>query len=215
MIGQMAATEVTKTSSELESPMTAHRILAVGIVAAALAAGVARAQELTTPQVEAAIKAGLQKKSLAVQGRAGLFSIVVEGPTARVARAANDAASEFKPFIASQVTPEMRAPIVTIMASPDAPTIHLGRISPTPNATHMVLLPRGSKDSSKAVQPIRKNQVAQQFGNAMGASVTSQGLLAEFSLTELPAGEFDVVVIAENGVEHRRTIKKDDRQQIR
>lgn len=173
----------------------------------------AAAQALSEALIAEAMKDVKAKTFERVQIGINQYEIVIVGPLGRIARAAQLAERELKPFTRTDVTDDMLAPMVRISVWPDKPTDM--RYVPPP-VSNIVIMPKGVTDVSKAIQPIKKESVPQEWGNALGAKVASEAMIADFNLDDLPAGEFDIVVgCACRGGPPRATVKAKDRQKIR
>lgn len=176
----------------------------------------ATSQSLSDAAITQAIKEGQAKKYTSVGIDAGPYSIVISGPSARVVAAARKAAEELKPFAAADVTTEMTGAFVRITAWPDKPSYaQYSGWTVTPAATNIILMPKGFKDLASAIQPASTEPFPQEWGNAMGAKFEGQGITADFDLSALPAGEFDVVVGCKCAREARGTVKLKDRGKIK
>ena len=115
-------------------------------------------------------------------------------PFLRVAMAANAAKSKYKTFVASDVTPEMIAPEVEIIAR----SIGLEGTS-VANVEAIVVLPKGVKDPLKAIQPIRTRALDEKYKNLMGFTAEGHGMIAVFPLSILKEG-YEVRVIFDKHV---------------
>jgi hypothetical protein len=158
----------------------------------------AAALEMTPERLQAAIadtnakpcyelKAGTFMKGVMI----GCFTT----PYSRVAAAASAAREAYKPFGEADVTPEMTAPDVHVHAfsfsRQGRPSGGLriggGRRGDLGmvNVVAVVVLPKDSKDRSKAIQPDRSEEDLGTYQNAYGAQFTGRNLLAVFPLSVL------------------------------
>jgi len=101
-------------------------------------------------------------------------------PFLRVALAANAAKRKYKTFGAGDVTPDLLAPEVEIIASAQA-----AGGTAVANVEAIVVLPKGVKDPSKAIQPIRTRTLDAEFKNLLGFKTDGRGMIAVFPLTIL------------------------------
>jgi hypothetical protein len=109
----------------------------------------------------------------------------------------------------SELTERMRIDAVFVNADPHQPST-----GSFPAAIeHVVLL---SKSSGAAVQPIELNLDPVEWGVAVGARARPNRASARFELRqvrELPAGEFDVVLVTQYG-ERRCKVGAKDRERL-
>lgn len=171
------------------------------------------AQSMTSAQVDAAIAAA-KNGSAVVAENAREYRVVLAGPHARVVEAARKAAAEIRPFGSQDVTADMTGAFLRITAWPDRPRLYGSRWHVVAPATNIVLLAKGERDLSKAIQPTSKEAFAQSWTNAFGAKFDGQGMTADFDISLVPPGEFDVVVACECSIQARATIKAKDRQKL-
>lgn len=210
------------------------RLLVIGI-AALLVATPAIAQTLNDTDVGAAIKAGESGKfsnlisdCVATAGfgenmaaaagsglnRTGTFSVVLSGNAGRIASMAARAKRLYKPLTVTAVTEEMRAPGIVVSVEPDEPSTSGNDISVPAVIEHVVL--KSKSKSEIVVQPTRVETEAVTWSNLLGGSVQGNRAVAYFeqgAIRELPAGEFDMVVITANG-ERRCKVGNDDRKRL-
>ena len=139
------------------------------------------------------------------------FQIVAQGPYGRVVTAASAKAAQYLPFTADSVTAEMRSPVLTIQATPTAPEFE-GRWRQSPPVQRIVLqvkAPRG--ETGAVVQPLAVRTYPMRWTNALGGVFDGQGAIAVFDLNQVPAGDFDVVLVT-GGREVRATVGARDWQ---
>lgn len=133
----------------------------------ALAGPAAAAQELTDDQIKEAITLGTAGKSvtsdcyaksgfLDITEMNGGFTAYVEGPYGRIMRLAREAKKKYLPFGLDTVTPDMRAGVVTVTATPEGPSLGSGEWHRTPPASHLVLKTKPPKGQEPIVLPATK-----------------------------------------------------------
>jgi hypothetical protein len=143
----------------------------------------------------------------------GGFSVVVEGPIGRIARAAVEAKKMYKPFTAADVDEAMAADIITVTAVPSKPTFgptHIAFVKTdagdpqwhnAPLAKHIVIKTRPPKGQEPVViQPIDVTPVPASWSNAAGGTFTGTGVHAQFDVAAyraLPPGDLDIAVISD------------------
>jgi hypothetical protein len=101
-------------------------------------------------------------------------------PFLRVALAANAAKSKYKTFTSADVSADLLAPEVHIVAS--SQDAGGGAIA---NVETIVVLPKGSKDPSKAIQPLRTQPLNEEYKNLLGFTAEGRGMIAVFPLSIL------------------------------
>ena len=150
-------------------------------------AAVAQAQiihDITPEQIREAIAYGNSAKELSaykIQYNSVLtLTFVVFGsyttPFLRVALAANTAKKRYVRFTETDVTPEMTANEIHVLA----PSIPLGaRVA---NVETVVVTPINSRDLSQTVQPKRMFEVNAEYKNLFGFTGQGRGMLAVFPL---------------------------------
>lgn len=157
------------------------------LVALTALARVAQAQviqEMTPERIREAIALGMSGKDVRpyrIQEKArwswppliGFYTT----PFLRVALAANAAKKRYQPFTEADVTPDMIAPEVQVYA----PSHDLGG-AVIANVVAVVLLPRDSRDASRAIQPTRIQDVTEQYKNLFGYTGEGGGKVASFPL---------------------------------
>jgi hypothetical protein len=142
----------------------------------------ASGRTLSSAEIDAAIRAGDVSKRYFVRPRSlvlGMFST----PFSRVAMAAQDARRQYRPFTAADVTDEMLAPELHVIVP--AYSASAGDIR---NVDAVVIAPRGSKDDSAVLQPIRSEPMRDEFRTLLGATFEGRGLIAVFPLDVLREG---------------------------
>ena len=110
-------------------------------------------------------------------------------PYSRVAFAAREAKKASEPFTELQVTPEMVAPVVEVLALPQASFIMgSGRVGPLIGVKRIVVMPAKATDSSQAIQPYDQLDLDQRYSNLLGSWWEAGGVLAKFPLAVVNAG---------------------------
>jgi hypothetical protein len=133
------------------------------------------------------------------------FQIVLQGPHGRVVTAASARAGQYLPYSADSVTVEMRSPVLTVQATPTAPEFE-GSWRQSPPVQRIVLQARAPRGETGAVvQPLAVRTYPMQWTNALGAVFQGQGAIASFDMNQVPAGDFDVVLVT-GGREVRATV---------
>jgi hypothetical protein len=156
----------------------------------------------------------------------GGFTVVVEGPVGRIGRAAAEAKKMYKPFTITDVTDEMAADIITVTATPSAPTFgptHLAfskidngnpQWHNAPLGKHAVIKTKPKKGETPMIlQPMDVTLVPTSWSNAMGGTFAGQGVLALFDVAAfraLPPGDLDIAIISDIEAERRCKIGKND-----
>lgn len=185
------------------------------ILTAWLALGVS-ASTLSPAQIQSAIAEGVKYKARAheigarVNGADGGFNIAVRGPENRIAFAAAFAAGQYRPFTVADVTADMLAPTITILAVPKPPVVRpYGGLMVTPPATNLVI-----NAKSGIVQPKAFTHAPMAWTNALGGTFSGVGIQAEFDPATLPTGDLEIVVATHDGG-RRYTVKAKDRAKVR
>lgn len=158
-------------------------------LAQAPAAAAPAATALDAAQIKDAIALGQSKESLGFRLQAKGFTIGhLWTPFARVARAARDAQKTYRPFTEKDVTPEMSAAEVRVTTNP----IVIQPTKTTPGAIASVLavviMPKGSKELSAAIQPIRTEQTSSMWTDSWGFEYEGRGIDAVFPMDALREG---------------------------
>lgn len=123
----------------------------------------------------------------------GVFVGVYSTPFSRVVAAARAAKKKFKPFAETDVVPEMLAPEVRVYASSRKPTSG-AYDRDIASVEAVVILPKGAKDPSQAIQPIRTEEVTDEYKNMLGGEWTGKSMMAAFPLDALQEGREILVV---------------------
>lgn len=111
------------------------------------------------------------------QTHVGCFST----PYSRVAGAAKNAKVTYRSFTEADVTPEMIAPELWVLARPAHKPYGPG----VADVRAVVIAPAKSKDRSGIIMPTRTTEDVAEYKNAMGATFEGRGLLAVFPLSVL------------------------------
>ena len=140
------------------------------------------------------------------------FSLRVYTPKTWIAQLASNAAKEYKPFTADDVTEEMLEPVLRVVVYPDKPTMLNGKgMSGASSAEHVVL-----RDENKrsVVQPMSKEPFTDTASSAL-RDMAYQGIVAKFPLDAVrelrgPKGdqEFLIVVVGEGRTEKAFKVKE-------
>jgi hypothetical protein len=101
-------------------------------------------------------------------------------PFSRVVAAASAARKKYQPFTAADVTAEMIRPEVQVIAL-SRPSMKDERT--IANVEAVIIMPRGSKDPSKAIQPQKTSEVSEDYQNLFGAEVHGRGVVATFPVS--------------------------------
>jgi hypothetical protein len=186
-------------------------------VAGLLAASAAPLQgSLTDQQVARAIdRANRLTDPYVCVGRAAAaeFSVCIQGPEQRIGLAAALAKRSHRRFRPADVSADLKASTWTIVVRPNQPALVDGRSVRTPLAEDLTLQFRGRAGLS--VRPLSAAPFPVAWDNAVGVTLKGQGLTATFDPSTLPAGDLDVVVIADGGTERRYLVSQSARAQIR
>ena len=199
------------------------------------AAASASAQSLADADIQAAIKAGEARKfnhlvsdCIATAGfgehmaagaaggvqRTGSFQVVLSGNAGRIAFMAAQAKRLYKPFVFDNVTEDLRTPAVVVSVEPNDPSKSGSVISVASPIEHIVL--KSKSKNEVVVQPTRVEKEPVEWSNLLGGKVEANRAVALFehgAVGELPAGEFDIVVITPNG-ERRCKVGNGDRTRL-
>lgn len=160
----------------------------------------------TEDQIRLAIIEGAMAKHLplaelrpgggfATMGTRGRTIAVYSTPLTRVRLAAYSATKTYQPFTREQVTQEMLAPELHVHAAPVA----IPGEPAVANVLTVVILPHGSKDRSKATQPVRTMEMLNTFKNLMGFTAEGRGVTAVFPL-DLMTRDYDLHVVYDRKV---------------
>jgi hypothetical protein len=171
---------------------------------------------LTDQEVARAIaRAGKLAERDVCVGRpaAGEFSVCVQGPEQRIASVAVLARQAHRRLRSGDVSAELKALTWTIDVRPNQPALVDGRPVRTPLAEALTLHLRGHQETP--IQPVAAEPIPVTWDNAIGRTLTGQGLTATFDPSTLPAGDLDVVVVAAGGSERRYVLTRLARSQVR
>jgi hypothetical protein len=193
--------------------MWLNRLLVAGLLVANAAP---RQGSLTDPQVARAIdRANRLTEPYVCIGRtaAAEFSVCIQGPEQRIGLAAAVAKRAHRRFGPADASADLKALTWTIVVRPNQPALVDGRSVRTPLAEDLTLQFRGRVELS--VRPLNAARIPVTWDNAVGVTLKGQGLTATFDASTLPAGELDVVIMAEGGTERRYALSRSARAQIR
>jgi hypothetical protein len=193
------------------------------------------AQNLDDDAVARAIKAGQDRKigplvstCLATAGfgesmaatvsagvqRTGSFNVTAGANAGRIAQIAADARRLYTPFSTADVGDALRIPMAFVWAIPQDPD-QTGSIIRVASPIERIVL-KSKIDERAVVQPETFSTEPVELKNLVGGSVTANSAVATFSLgaiRKLPDGDFDVVVITQNG-ERRCKVGRGDRNRV-
>lgn len=200
-----------------------------------IAATTLAAQQITEPDVAMAIQAGQTKKfnnliseCVATAGfgelmaagtvgglqRVGSYTVVVSANAGRIAFLAANAKRLYKPFTAADVPDTLHLPGIFVSVEPNEPTRTTNAISVASPIDRVVLKSKVRPDI--VVEPEAFDVEPVEWANLLGGKVEANRALAKFSFQaarELPAGDFDVVVVAQAG-ERRCKVGPKDRLKL-
>lgn len=193
------------------------------------------AQALTDAQILDAIKAGEAKKfdhlvsdcyaksgfgegmAAAMAGgvsRDGGFNVTLSTNTGRIAFMAAQAKRLYKKLAIEEVTDDLRSPAVILSIEPSDPSRTNNNISVAAPIEHVVL--KSKAKSAEVAQPAKVEMEPVEWSNLVGGKVAGNRAVAFFdygTVQELPAGEFDIVVITTAG-ERKCKVGLKDRQKL-
>lgn len=157
------------------------------LVMAFAAPGLAQKANLTPGDIQLAIEKGTKEKKKVhalylEQVEFGLttgFRVAVFTPTTWLQTKAAEAATQYKELKVDEVTEEMIAPVLRVIAYPNMPE----NIRHDGDSCEHVVLRDLSK--TKVLQPKSKEPFAENAQNAMGAQVSYNGIIAVFELSGL------------------------------
>lgn len=164
------------------------------LVAALLLAPAAGAQIVTdmTPELIAQAIKDEKNKGCYPLATTGTFGTEKFGrgcfttPYSRVALAAREARERYQAFSADQVTPEMIAPELEVIAIPQKTFVFgRGMEGPPASVKAVVVIPTKSKDRSQAILPLRQEPTLERYSNMLGATWEAAGMVATFPLSAL------------------------------
>jgi len=163
-------------------------ILAVGALALVAVPTASIAQvvtEMTPDTIKAAIADTKNDGCYALKKGFACFTT----PYSRVAFAAREAKKKDEPFNERQVTPEMVAPVVEILALPQATYIMgSGRVGPLIGVKRIVVMPAKGTDPSHAIQASEQVDLDPRYSTLLGSSWETMGILARFPLAVVSVG---------------------------
>lgn len=202
----------------------------------AMSATSATAQALSESDIAAAIKAGQDRKfsdlisdctagtgfgetfaASAAGGlqRDGAFTVVVSQNAGRIAFLAANAKRLYKSFGVGDVPETLKnGPVVFVHVEPNDPTRNKSKISVAAAIERVVL--KSKANESAVLQPMSFEIEPVSWSNLLGAEVTANRAFATFAIDgikEFPAGDFDVVVITQQG-ERRCKVGAKDRTRL-
>jgi hypothetical protein len=211
-----------------------RRILSAIIGALVCSATAAVAQPLDEAAIVAAMRAGEARKyghlvseclaipgfgsHLAAEGLVrplGNYTITLTTAPGRIAMMAAEAKRLYRPFAPGDVPEEVRAgQTVYVAALPAQPTNSSDSIHVAPPIERIVL--KSKVNAAAVVQPRHLEVTPVQWSNLLGGKVDGTTALATFAaaeVRELPAGEFDMVLITTAG-ERRCKVGTKDRERL-
>lgn len=200
-----------------------------------IAAPALQGQTLSSEEVEAAIKAGQNRKfnqlisdCVATAGwgesigagaaggiqRTGSFDVIVSRNAGRIAFLAANAKRLYKNFTIADVPESLLTPGVFVSVEPQTPA----RSSNTYRVPALIdgIVLKSKDRPDVVVQPELVDTEPVEWKNLLGGSVDGNRAVARFPLDavkELPAGEFDIVIITEAG-ERRCKVGNNDRKRL-
>jgi hypothetical protein len=156
--------------------------------------------EMTPERIAEAITEGQKKNAKPYEAGDCFFTT----PYLRVVLASSAAAAAYRPFTATDVTPDMTAAELEVYVPVDrgSPRRGYGLFSPT----SAVVMPKDSENVAAAIQPLRASSVAQRYQNDFGATANAQAILVRFPLTAL-ADRREIRVRYTDGGERRHGLK--------
>jgi len=144
----------------------------------------------------------------------GNFDVTVSTNVGRIAFLAADAKRLYKPFTAADVPDALRKPGVFVIAEPKPPTQVGSYMSVASPVDKIVLKSKVNPDA--VLQPAAFEAEPVEWSNIVGGKWKGTRGLATFGLREvreLPAGDFDVVIITQAG-ERRCKVGTKDRAKV-
>lgn len=190
------------------------------LAALLLTAIAATATPISDADIEAAIREGLNARTLAGafvgSDATGQYRVSLQGPRNRVANAARAAAQAYKPFTRADVAAHDAADLLRVVVLPGPPRVsrYASGLRVTPAPTHIVLQSKGARTPATAVHPQSLEFFPQTWKNAVGGEIEGKGATAHFAPAAVPPGPFDVVVVSSAG-ERRYAVAGKDRAKIR
>lgn len=188
----------------------------------------AQSKSLTDDELVAAIQAGSKNKNreqglvladtmssfgaLTSEGTTG-FSVVLYTPTTWIRHNAALRAKRYQELKPADVDQDMRQPLLRVIANPDIPRkVTASGAVGSASVDHVVLQDKSRKIT---IQPVTTEPFTQDAKNALGATLTYQGVNATFNLDDLRElrgpkmdESFYVVVIGATGEEKKFEVKK-------
>jgi hypothetical protein len=123
-------------------------------------------------------------KSSGAMGGLKFFHGCFTTPYSRVAQAAQDAKKKYAAFTEADVTPEMLAPGVEVLALPQQRLFGTGMV----NVEAVVMMPVKSKDRAAAILSSESVAMDSRYQNLLGATFDAKGIVARFPLSVLTEG---------------------------
>ena len=184
--------------------------IVVGTGGPGIAAGWHLTQTLNGADIDMAIRCGMREIACEepVLDRLVLsyFSVQITTPLDRVFSAAREAQKRQLEFSRADVTLEMLDPTITVYAWDADPSIESVR-----NIKHVVLSPEGT---TEVIQPAKFESVSFDRQKLDGLSFRHIAQKATFYVWDLPPGDFDVVLITEDGSDRRIRVRGKYRQNL-
>lgn len=207
---------VLLTTMSLSAPTFAEVPLSDDAVAAAIRAGEARKFKQLISDCTATVGFGAALSAGIAGGiqPTGSFTVIVSRNEGRIAFMAAQGKRLYQPLTIDAVTPEMREPAVFVTVEPQDPS-RSGNVYHVAAPIERVVL-KSKVDESVVAQPLAFDTEPVEWRNLLGGSVSANRAVARFSVDdvrEMPAGEFDVVVITTAG-ERRCKVGRGDRRRL-
>lgn len=146
--------------------------------------------------------------------RNGSYLVIVSGAEGRIAFRASQGKRLYKPLTIDAVTEEMRAPGIFVTVEPNRPSSSGKTVSVAAVIEQIVLKSKARPDV--VIQPENLETEPVEWTNLVGGKVEGNRAVARFPLDavrEMPAGDFDVVIVAAEG-ERRCKVGAKDRAKI-
>jgi hypothetical protein len=143
---------------------------------------------------------------------AGEFSVCVQGPEQRIGVAAMAAKQAHRRLRPEDIPAAVRAQSWTVVIRPNPPALVDGRPVRAPLAESVTLQSRDQPDT--AVKPVNSARFPVAWNNALGVTLTGQGLTATFETPALSEHDLQIVVGAEGGLERRYILSEGHRLRI-
>jgi hypothetical protein len=170
---------------------------------------------LTDQQVARAISRGdkLPDRYVCIgSDAAGEFSVCVQGPEQRIGVAAMAARQAHRRLHPEDIPASVRAQSWTVVIRPNPPALIDGRPVRAPLAEDVTL--QGRDQTGTAMKPVNTARLPVTWNNALGVTLTGQGLTATFETPALSEHDLEIVVGAEGGLERRYILSEGLRQRI-